>query len=138
MYVVQTYLAYLVISITITIWVAATLHKHGRIFLVDAFLGNEALADSVNKLLVVGFYLVNVGFVSLVMKYGDAPTNMKTSLEYLSTKVGLVLVILGIMHFFNIFVFSRMRRRAMNGPRPRGTGGFTPPAAAPEWKGGAW
>lgn len=109
---VWTYLVYLAISVALTIWVARTLHKNGRIFLVDSFLGNDALADSVNHLLVVGFYLVNIGFVTLALKYGDKPVDAQTALEALSTKVGLVLVVLGVMHFFNLFVFSNMRRRA--------------------------
>jgi hypothetical protein len=110
--VIWTYLGYLAISVTLTIWVARTLHKNGRIFLVDSFLGNEALADSVNHLLVVGFYLINIGFVTLALKYGDKATDTQTLLEILSSKVGLVLVVLGAMHFFNLFVFSKMRRRA--------------------------
>src|SRR5258708_3754118 len=107
-----TYGAYLAISVALTVWVARTLHKNGRIFLVDSFVGNEPLADSVNHLLVVGFYLVNIGFVTLALKYGDKATNATTGLETLSTKVGLVLVVLGVMHFFNLFIFSKMRRRA--------------------------
>src|SRR5207245_9217483 len=109
---VWTYIAYLLISVALTVWVARTLHKNGRIFLVDSFLGNEGLADSVNHLLVVGFYLINIGFVTLALKYGDKATNAQTGLEILSTKVGMVLVVLGFMHFFNLFVFSKMRRRA--------------------------
>jgi hypothetical protein len=109
---IWTYLAYLVISVALTVWVARTLHKNGRIFLVDSFLGNEALADSVNHLLVVGFYLINIGYVTLALKYGDKATDARTALEILSTKVGLVLVVLGVMHFFNLFIFSKMRRRA--------------------------
>jgi len=107
------YLLYLGISLALTVWVARTLHKNGRIFLVDSFLGNEALADSVNHLLVVGFYLINIGFVSLALKYGEKATDVQTTLEILSTKVGLVLVVLGIMHFFNLFVFSKLRRRGL-------------------------
>ena len=107
-----TYIAYLLISVALTIWVARTLHKNGRIFLVDSLLGNEPLADSVNHLLVVGFYLINIGFVTLALKYGDKATDARTALEILSTKVGLVLVVLGVMHFFNLFIFSKMRRRA--------------------------
>ena len=110
--VVWTYLAYLAISVALTVWVARTLHKNGRIFLVDSFLGNEALADSVNHLLVVGFYLVNIGFVTLALKYGDKAVDAQTALEILSSKVGLVLVVLGAMHFFNLLIFSKMRRRA--------------------------
>jgi hypothetical protein len=109
---VWTYLAYLAISVALTVWVARTLHKNGRVFLVDSFLGNEALADSVNHLLVVGFYLINIGFVTLALKYGDRATDTQTALEILSTKVGLVLVVLGAMHFMNLFVFAKLRRRA--------------------------
>jgi hypothetical protein len=111
---ISTYLAYLGISIALTVWVARTLHKNGRIFLVDSFTGNEPLADSVNHLLVVGFYLVNIGFVSLALKYGDRATDAQTALEILSSKVGFVLVVLGAMHFFNLYVFARLRRRAVN------------------------
>ena len=110
---VGMYLAYLAISVALTIWVARTLHKNGRIFLVDSFLGNDGLADSVNHLLVVGFYLINIGFVTLALKYGDKAIDAQTALEILSSKVGMVLVVLGVMHFFNLFVFSRMRRRAV-------------------------
>jgi hypothetical protein len=109
---IWTYLLYLGISVALTIWVARTLHKNGRIFLVDSFLGNEGLADSVNHLLVVGFYLVNIGFVTLALKYGDKATDTQTALEILSSKVGLVLVVLGIIHFGNLLAFSKMRPRA--------------------------
>jgi hypothetical protein len=112
-YVVGSYLVYLAISILLTIWVAATLHKNGRIFLVDAFGGNEALADSVNHLLVVGFYLINIGYVTLALKYGVRPFDLETAIEVGSTKVGRVLLVLGAMHFFNLFLFSRLRRRGL-------------------------
>ena len=94
---ISTYLIYLAVSIALTIWVAHTLHKNGRIFLVDVFHGNEPLADSVNHLLVVGFYLVNVGFVSLALKYGDKPSDLPTAIEILSTKMGFVLLVLGVL-----------------------------------------
>jgi hypothetical protein len=115
---VWTYLTYLAISIALTVWVAKTLHKNGRIFLVDAFSGNEALADSVNHLLVVGFYLINIGYVALALKQDQTPQDLQTALEVLSRKVGVVLLVLGGMHFFNLFVFSRMRRRALEPDTP--------------------
>jgi hypothetical protein len=106
------YIAYLVISVTLTVWVARTLHRNGRIFLVDSFMGNEALADSVNHLLVVGFYLINIGYVTLALKYGEKVIGSRSALEALSTKIGLVLVVLGVMHFANLLILSKMRRRA--------------------------
>jgi hypothetical protein len=112
-YTVVGYVAYLAASVVLTVWVARTLHRNGRIFLVDAFRNNERLADSVNHLLVVGFYLVNVGYAALALKYGEKPWDLRTAIEFLSTKVGTVMIVLGGMHFFNIYVFSRMRRRAL-------------------------
>ncbi|MDX6693620.1 MAG: hypothetical protein QOF02_1223 [Blastocatellia bacterium] len=105
------YMTYLAISIALTVWVAQTLFKNGRVFLVDVFRGNESLADSVNHLLVVGFYLINFGYVSLALKLGYELENMREGIEALSWKIGLVLVVLGGMHFFNLYVFSRIRRR---------------------------
>ncbi len=125
--VVASYLFYLAISVALTVWVARTLHKNGRIFLVDVFHGNEPLADSVNHLLVVGFYLINLGYVSLALKLGYAVQNAQEGIEALSWKIGMVLVVLGGMHFFNLFIFSRMRRRAtlVDAPPPVAPDGYT-------------
>jgi hypothetical protein len=125
---VVTYLVYLGISITLTVWVAHTLHKNGRIFLVDVFHGNEPLADSVNHLLVVGFYLINLGFVSLALKLGYDIATPKEGIEALSVKVSTVMLVLGAMHFFNLLIFHRMRQRAtrLNAPPPVSADGFTP------------
>src|SRR5215468_9202297 len=93
--IVVTYLVYLLISVNLTIWVARTLHKRGAIFLVDAFHGNAELAASVNHLLVVGFYLINIGFVSLALKSGAVIGNSRAAIEMLSDKLGFVLITLG-------------------------------------------
>ena len=125
--IVVTYLVYLLLSTGLTIWVAQTLHKNGRVFLVDVFHGNESLADSVNHLLVVGFYLINMGYVTLALKVGYEVETARASIEALSWKVGLVLLVLGGMHFFNLYVFSRIRTRStyrFNPSRPATYKGF--------------
>lgn len=106
------YLTYLAISITLTVWVARTLHRSGRVFLLDAMHGNAPLADSVNQLLVVGFYLINIGYIALALKTAEELTTVRQVIELESTKIGVVLLILGAMHFFNMFVLTRMRRHA--------------------------
>ena len=123
---VIAYSSYLFISVALTVWVARTLARNGRLFLVDVFRGNEALADSVNHLLVVGFYLINLGFICLALRVaGDVPT-ARAAMEAVSPKVGRVLLVLGAMHFFNLYVFSRMRRRAVLAAAP-------PPLAPDAW-----
>jgi hypothetical protein len=111
MYIVFSYLTYLAISLGVTIWVAGTLHKNGRVFLVNAFQGNTELADSINHLLVVGFYLVNLGYMALALRTYATVDTPRQVIELLSDKVGMILVVLGIMHFLNLYVFNRLRRR---------------------------
>jgi hypothetical protein len=108
------YAAYLLLSLVITVWVARTLHNNGRLFLVDAFHGNEALADSVNKLLVVGFYLINLGWIVDSLRINEPVYAAPRAVELLADKIGTVLLVLGVMHFFNLFVFNRFRRRALD------------------------
>ena len=109
--VIATYAAYVLVSVFLTMWVARTLHKNGRVFLVEVFGGDESLADSVNHLLVVGFYLINFGYVSLALKIGYQIETARAGVEALSWKVGLVLIVLGAMHFFNLLIFSIIHRR---------------------------
>ena len=116
---VYTYGAYLVLSVGLTVWVARTLFKSGRVFLLESFSGNESLADSVNHLLVVGFYLINIGYISLALRFGEPATSTQEAIEYLSTKLGIVALVLGVMHFLNILVFSKMRKRALQPPTER-------------------
>jgi len=127
-----TYFAYVLISIALTAWVGRTLHQNGRAFLIDVFANREDLADSVNHLLVVGFYLVNFGYMSLALKLAERVTTLTTAVEALSYKVGLVLVVLGAMHFFNLFVFSRIRRhkKVLEAPRPVAPDMMLPPLPA--------
>ncbi len=118
MYIVHVYLAYLVLSIAITIWVARTLHRTGRTFLVDAFHGETELADSINHLLVVGFYLINLGWIVSSLNTYQQVDTVRVAIELLSYKVGLVMLVLGVVHFFNLFLFTRIRRRPAPPPIP--------------------
>jgi hypothetical protein len=108
-----THLGYLALSIPLTVWVAKTLHKNGRVFLVDSFHGNLELAESVNHLLVVGFYLINLGFVCLYIRNGTHPVDAAGAIEETSVKVGTVTLVLGVMHLFNLYVFNKIRKRAL-------------------------
>jgi hypothetical protein len=118
MYIIVCYLSYLAISLIATVWVAQTLRHNGRSFLIDAFHGNRELADSVNHLLVVGFYLINVGYVTLALRTRAEVATARSAIELLCDKVGLVLIVLGVMHFFNLYVFNRLRRRGEVDLRP--------------------
>ena len=108
-----TYLLYLVLTVAVTVWVARTLFANGQVFLYDIFKGNEALAKSVNKLLQVGFYLVNLGYAVYTMKIMRGILTATDMAEELSQKIGFIILILGAWHLINIWVLFKLRRRAL-------------------------
>jgi hypothetical protein len=111
-YIIFSYSLYLVITIALTVWVAHKLFTNGKIFLVDIFHGNEPLAASVNNLLLTGFYLINIGYAVYTLRIAAQVPNWQGVFESLSTKIGLIILILGGMHFFNLYLFYKMRSRA--------------------------
>lgn len=137
--IILAYLIYLPVTVLLTLYVAHTLFKNGRIFMLDIFKGKEDIANATNKLFEVGFYLLNIGFALLIMKidqeapvvdhYADnglavmtdpniVDTNQEV-VEVLASKVGGFAIYLGVMLFFNLYLFFRGRRKArMHQPPP--------------------
>lgn len=105
------YILYLAITLAITVWVARTLSKNGVVFLIQCFGQNETLARSTNHLLVVGFYLINIGFITLTLSLGQEPTTLTGAMRFLSGKVGLAVIVLGAMHFFNMGAIAQFGRK---------------------------
>ena len=110
-YLVPVYGAYAVITVSLTVWLARTLFKNGAVFLEDVFKDAPRMAEAVNRLLVVGFYLFNLGYAALIMKAQGGATVLE-AVEVLAWKLGALLLSLGGMHFANMYVFYRIRRRA--------------------------
>jgi hypothetical protein len=107
------YFIYLLASVMLTVWVGTTLFRNGRPFLISVFK-EPGLADSVNRLLVVGFYLINFGAAALLINAGGAPNSVADMIQETVTRLGVVLLVLGAMHFFNLFVFHLIRRPLRN------------------------
>lgn len=110
-YTILTYGLYMPITVALTVWVARTLFKNGRIFLVEIFNEDEMLADSVNQLLVVGFYLINLGYAVYTLQIIGGIPDLQVVIEKLSLKIGAIILILGGMHFLNLFVFFQLRAK---------------------------
>lgn len=108
------YLPYAAIAVTLTIWLARTISRHGEVFLESVFPARPDLAHAVNHLLVIGFYLVNLGWALLLMRSDEAGrvTSPTAAVELLATKLGTLLLLLGVAHFANLVIFNRIRGTA--------------------------
>jgi hypothetical protein len=108
---VSVYLVYACASIGLTIWLARTLFKNGEVFLEEVFADNPRMASAVNRLLVVGFYLLNLGYALLTLKAGHVVATRTEGIETLAAKLGSLLLVLGVLHMGNLYLFHRIRRR---------------------------
>jgi len=108
---VGVYIAYAGASIGLTIWLARTLFKNGEVFLEEVFADNPRMASAVNRLLVVGFYLLNLGYAFVTLKAGNAVHTSTEGIETLAAKLGSLLLVLGALHMGNLYLFHRIRRR---------------------------
>ena len=102
------YLVYLIISIAMTIWVARVLSKSGEVFLIKCFAQDQELAQSTNRLLVIGFYLVNVGFICF--RLGGWNIDAINLIPDVGSRVGISILVLGLMHFFNMIMIAKFGR----------------------------
>jgi hypothetical protein len=105
------YTAYLAVSIGLTVVVASALSRSGQVFLAHMFGGDGGMAGAVNRMLVVGFYLLSLGYVALTVRTSGHIRGPGQVIGVLSAKVGEELLVLGALYLFNIALFARFRRR---------------------------
>jgi hypothetical protein len=107
------YLPYAAVAVTLTIWLARALGRHGEVFLRDVFPGRAELAGAINQLLVIGFYLVNLGWALLLLRANGLRVDGAVgAIELLTSRLGTLLLLLGAAHLMNLYVFHRVRRGA--------------------------
>lgn len=132
------YGGYAVVAVALVVWLARTLQHNGEIFLENVF-EDDGMAHAVNRLLVVGFYLLNLGYALLLYQVTEA-TALTEAFNGLVERLGLLLLSLGVIHLVNMLVFWRIRtyrdRAAVTPPAPTmitppARPGVTPPPPAP-------
>jgi hypothetical protein len=132
---IPVYAIYGAASVGLTVWLAATLFKNGKTFLQDVFDDKPEMGEAVNRLLVVGFFMLNLGYSFLILR-AEPTASTEQALQLLVNRLGLLLVSLGLIHFVNMAVFWRIRRRTQMGELPPPVPpqvilGPTPPPPAP-------
>ena len=106
---ILNHVLYLLLSLAFTVYVGQSLYSHGLPFLVECW-GDLKTAESVNRLFLAGFYLMNVGFIALILRFGETGDTFERTLEVLTSRVGFVALVMGCMHFNNLFWCEIARR----------------------------
>ena len=103
-YNILTYIFYLLITLIVVLYVGNVLYKNGRPFLINTFKGNALIADSLNKVLLAGYYLINTGYTIMALKVWSKVDSLEEMMNVLSVKAGWIILCLGIMHIINVII----------------------------------
>lgn len=109
-YIVTAYFIYLPVALLLTWFVAHTLFRNGLVFMRDIFFGRKEIAKATNSLFKIGFYLLNLGFALFILRIYDSLAGIQGTIEVLSSKIGGFSIYLGVMLFFNLYLFFRGKK----------------------------
>lgn len=110
---ILSYLIYGIITFYITVKVGWICYKNG-IHFIQLELQDEQIAHSVNKLLLVGYYLLNLGYALSMIYTWKTIHNHLELLSTLSYRTAYIILGLGLMHYFNIAVITLLRKKSSN------------------------
>lgn len=113
MYQILAYILYLSISSFITFYVGWRCYVHGIIWL-KAIFDDEQISSSVNRMLLLGYYLVNIGYISWSVSTWQRIYDPIGMIHALSFKVGGITLILGLLHYLNIATILFFNKRIIH------------------------
>ena len=108
---VTVYLIYIAISVVLTVCLAAVLFRSGGVVLADAFK-SRVLAEAVNRLLVIGFFMLSLGYTFIIFRTSSDLVEPHEAVEVLVQKLGIVLLSLGAIHTVNTLSVYGIRQRS--------------------------
>lgn len=125
---ISFYLVYATIAVGLVVFLARTLHRNGAVFLRDVF-DDADMAAAVNQLLVVGFYLLNMGYALMLYKLEPEYFNLTVAFNELVSRIGLLVLSLGAIHLVNMLIFWKIRNHSTAEvvPMPTPTMNMPPP-----------
>jgi hypothetical protein len=103
-YNILAYIIFLTLIIFIIVYVGRYFYSNGRIFIIALFNGNSTMADYINELLLIGYYLFNIGYAFLKLRQWEKVNNLETLFSSLATSIGVLIFILALVHYFNMLV----------------------------------
>ncbi len=108
-----TYILYFLLTSAVIIWVGKTCYTRGEVFILQA-LGDDALTSRVNRSLLIGYYLVNLGYVLVTIKSWPNLISWNEIIVKLSERTGFLILLLGGLHYFNIYFITVHLKKISN------------------------
>ncbi|NMH29630.1 hypothetical protein [Flavobacterium silvaticum] len=108
------YFLYLVITAFIILWVGHICYKNGNVFVAQLIPGHEDLCIRVNKILLAGYYLLNIGYCLITLVQWDTLQTLPDLIETVALKSAMIISIISILHYINIYVITHHTDKILN------------------------
>ncbi len=105
------YIIYLLITWVITVQVGWLFYRNGRVFILHAMHGDVASTDAINKILLIGYYLLNIGYATMMISTWAPLHSWKEVIDSVSQMTGFIMLTLGIIHCFNMLVIYLLGKK---------------------------
>ena len=110
-YNIFSYFIYGCITVYIIYWVGKLFHRNGRIFILRLFHQDESMTDTTNNILLIAYYLFNIGYAVVQFSFWDKVSDIKSMIASISMKTGVLVTILAITHYFNIYLIYFLSKK---------------------------
>lgn len=108
---VIAYIIYLTITIYIIVWVGRMFHRNGSVFLLQLYKGNTELCSTINNILLVAYYLFNIGYAFMRLKTWEFVGSADQLITSVGHHLGVLVLILAVTHYFNMAVLYFLSRK---------------------------
>ncbi len=68
---------------------------------------HEELCHQINKMLLIGYYLLNLGYCAMTIISWEKIQNSTQLIEIIATKSAIIILTIGFMHYINIFLLTK-------------------------------
>lgn len=113
-YNILAYCIYIIATILLIYGLGKYFHKNGRIFIFYLFHQQTNITDSTNNILLILYYLLNMGYAVVQLYLWQRITSLSLLLSSLIEKLSFILIILACIHYLNmliIYIYSKKNNK---------------------------
>ena len=101
------YVIYLLITTFIIIKVGKICYRNGNIYVAQLIPEHEDLCQKTNQVLLIGYYLLNLGYCAMTLISWDKIISNSQLVEVISIKTAIIVCIIAMLHYFNIYIITK-------------------------------
>ncbi|WP_300487468.1 hypothetical protein [Flavobacterium sp.] len=100
------YLLFLGLMSLVIVKIGRICYDNGNIFVATLIPDHKALCLQINKALLTGYYLLNIGYCAITITNWQTITTLSMLIEVIAIKAATILFLLAALHYTNLFLLK--------------------------------